>query len=414
MKFSLIPLVACSILFSAGSLRGQTRAFDQSSRAAAAHQAGFYQDVERLSNSNQFSNRRASYRTDENPGLPLDSPGHRQFEAMKSGMPQTTAPPAQGPYTNASFSRPPVTPQLPQDDQLIFGGSQRWTNDGYRIDICTVEFINDIEIPALESGQIKELKVREGDRIPAGSVVGQINDELFQKMRQQANLSLQIASQKADDDTSLKAAKNEIAMARVELKRMQNLASKGSRAQSDLEKAQYAFDLANLKQDAALNEQKNALVEKQLEESKLSEAVSRIDRHQIKSADFDTHVMEILRDPLEWVNAGEPVLRVGRMDRLWVNGVINTTQVNPFEVLNKPVTVELQLARGEMTQIKGQIVQVSLERQHAEQLLVKAEIPNEQIQGHWLVQPNSTVSMTIHVNIDNPDQAAAGGAFQQR
>jgi hypothetical protein len=354
-----------------------------------------------------FPNRAVSYGSDENAGLPLDWQNTGVGKPVtRSGFSTPNSPAFGSPMTNVAYSPSPGAVQDPQSYSAEYG--QTVTQDGYRISPCTVQFIDDIELPALESGQITELSFREGDLVPAGSTVGQIDDQLYRRMKEQAQLRLEIAIQNAEDETSISAAYNEIEIAGIELKRMTNLASKGSRASSDKEKAEFDFKLAMLKKTAAENQQKNALGESRVERSKLNEAEDRIRRHEITStSEFDTNVIEIFRDPLEWVNAGEPVMRLGRMDRLWVNGVIDTDDFNAHEVINQPVTVTLQLARGEEAQFKGKIVHVGLERQHSDKLMVKAEIENRPIGGHWVLQPNSSVVMTIHVPTDPSTTAVA-------
>ncbi len=354
-----------------------------------------------------FQNRTASYDSDENAGLPLD--WQQPVPNSPVGPSNFTTPNSAAigsPMTNVAYTQLPAINQEPESFSSGYG--QMVTQDGYRISPCTVQFIDDIELPALESGQIKQLLVKEGDLVRAGSKVGQIDDQLYQRMKEQAQLRLEIAVQNAEDETSISTAYNEIEIAGIELKRMTNLASKGSRASSDKEKAEFDFKLAMLKKQAAENQQKSALGESRVERSKLNEAEDRIQRHELKStSEFDTNVIEIFRDPLEWVNAGEPVMRLGRMDRLWVNGVINTDDFNAHEIINQPVTVTLQLARGEEAQFKGKIVYVGLERQHSDKLMVKAEIENRPIGGHWVLQPNSTVEMTIHVSADSSTAAEA-------
>jgi hypothetical protein len=99
------------------------------------------------------------------------------------------------------------------------------------------------------------------------------------------------------------------------------------------------------------------------------------------------------------------------MDRLWVQGVVSSAEWNSHELVNCPVTVKLNLARNETTTFEGRIVNVSLERQGSDQIWVRAEVENRPIKGHWVLQPNSTVDMTVHVD-QQPGGAATAGNFQ--
>ncbi len=347
---------------------------------------------------------------ERNPGLPLDSRGQQQYQrnSVQSGQPIPPSNSMTSRIKNVaygsnrqqgnSFGINSNPPQSNSNGQSI--------RDGYLpLYDCSVQFINDIELPALESGQIKELFVKEGDAVKAEMVVGQMDDALFKSMLEQAELKLAIANQKANDDTSLAAAENEIGLAQEEYNRTRSLAAKGSKPQSELEQARFRWRLAMLKKIAAQNEKDNALGESKIEMSRMKEVQERIRRHRL-TTNFDGYIIKIERDALEWVNAGETVMRVARMDRLWVQGIVNSNDVNPHELMNRPVTITLKLARGESTDFEGKIVNVGLERSSNVTYMVKAEVQNRPIGGHWVLQPECTVEMRIKLDELQPNTAS--------
>lgn len=391
--------------------------FDQNQDVNSARRTEFGKAVDRAAGT-YYSNRqdssiRLATGIEEEAGLPLGS--HRQRGSRDSMRPSTNSagtPPVNPRIRNVGYPQQSngnsfgQTPSTPNRNSLL----GQTTQDGdLVISPCPVEFIDSIQLPALETGQIVSILVKEGDAVPAGKTVGQIDDQLFKSMLDQARLKHAIADQKANDNTSLIAAKNEIALAQVEYDRTKKLASTGSKSQSEYEKARFSLRLAMLKEVAAQNEKDSANGELQIEGSRMREVGERIRRHEIVApSSFEGHVIEILRDELEWVNAGEPVMRIGRMDRLWVQGVVDASVVNPHEIVNRPVTVTLQLARGETTDFQGKIVHVGLERESSGRFLVKAEVQNRPIEGHWVLQPNSTVTMRIHLGSKDANTAAFG------
>ena len=139
--------------------------------------------------------------------------------------------------------------------------------------------------------------------------------------------------------------------------------------------------------------------------SRMKEVQERIRRHRL-TTNFDGYIIKIERDALEWVNAGETVMRVARMDRLWVQGIVNSNDVNPHELMNRPVTITLKLARGESTDFEGKIVNVGLERSSNVTYMVKAEVQNRPIGGHWVLQPECTVEMRIKLDELQPNTAS--------
>ena len=89
------------------------------------------------------------------------------------------------------------------------------------------------------------------------------------------------------------------------------------------------------------------------------------------------------------------------MDRVWVQSVVNTKELNAHELMNKKVTVTIDLARREIVECEGIVKFVGLERQGPELLMVKAEVTNRPINSHWILHPEAEVSMRIHLNDDS-------------
>jgi HlyD family secretion protein len=284
---------------------------------------------------------------------------------------------------------------LPQDQEKGTGYSQAMKKF---IDLnCSVKFIDDIRLPAKETGVIESLSVKEGDLVPAGKIVGKIDDELYQEMYKQAELRYQMALDVAQDETAKQAAEKKWGVASIEAEKAIKLARSGSKSDSERRMAIYTEQLARLEIIKAELEMKKAKGEAELELAKMKEVEIRMRRHILQS-EFDAYVIEIFKKPQEFVNVGEEVLRIARMDKLWVQGIVDIQDLNPHEAINRPVTVTVQLARGETTTFEGNIVNVALERQSSQHYMVKAEIKNRPIGGHWVLQPFSEVLMRIHLD----------------
>jgi HlyD family secretion protein len=271
---------------------------------------------------------------------------------------------------------------------------------------CSVKFIDDILLPAKETGVIKSLSVREGDLVPAGKIVGEIDDELYREMYKQAELRYKMALDVAQDGTAKLAAEKKERVASIEAEKIVRLAASGSKSDSEKLMAEYSQQLAQLEIIKAELEMKKAKGEAELELARMKEVEIRIGRHILQS-DFDAYVIEIFKKPQEYVNVGEEVLRIARMDTLWVQGIVDTKLLNPYEAMNRPVTVTVQLARGETTTFEGKIVNVALERQSSQHYMVKAEIKNRPVEGHWVLQPFSEVLMRIHLDGSAADVGTA-------
>ena len=84
-------------------------------------------------------------------------------------------------------------------------------------------------LPAKESGVILSLSVKEGDTIKAGTVVGKIDDDLFQQVLQQAKLRYELAADAAEDSLAIEAAEKKYKVAAIEARKTSGLADKGSK-----------------------------------------------------------------------------------------------------------------------------------------------------------------------------------------
>jgi multidrug resistance efflux pump len=210
----------------------------------------------------------------------------------------------------------------------------------------------------------------------------------------------------AQDGTAKLAAEKKERVASIEAGRVYKLWRSGSKSDSEKLMAEYSEQLAKLEVVKADLEMKKAKGEAELELARMREVEIRIGRHILQS-DFDAYVIEIFKKPQEFVNVGEEVLRIARMDTLWVQGIVDVNLLNPHEAMNRPVTVTVQLARGETTTFQGKIINVALERQSSQHYMVKAEIKNRPIGGHWVLQPFSEVLMRIHLDGSSADVGTA-------
>ncbi|MDA7905585.1 HlyD family efflux transporter periplasmic adaptor subunit [Mariniblastus sp.] len=296
-------------------------------------------------------------------------------------------------YQSTTFSQ---SQTFPTTNTASISSQASQVADTLDLKNCTISFIDDIMLPAQESGVISSLSVKEGDAIQAGTVVGKIDDDIFQQILKQAKLRYELASDAAEDSLAIEAAEKKYKVAAIEARKTSDLADKGSKSESDRLMAIYTKEIAALERDKAIREQQKAGLEKRLEESRYLEAEKHVESHVLQS-EFDASVIKIMKKPQEYVQKGEAVMRIARMDRLWVQGAIEITDLNPEEVRGKRVTVTVQRARNETATFDGVITNVGLERQGLTRYMVKAEVQNRPIDGHWELQPLSGAIMRIHL-----------------
>ena len=263
-------------------------------------------------------------------------------------------------------------------------------------DTCYVEYVDEIEVPALEMGLLVEVNVKEGDTISSGSPIARIDDRIPRLQLKQAEVRITNANRLAEDATSIEAADKQIQLTNQRFQTTKRLEQKGARSPEERRTAQYEYEVAVLQKRAAIMRQLEAMGEASLEDARANEVAERIRRHNI-SAQFDGVVVERFKQQGEWVQAGESIVKVARMDKLYVTRLISNLEFNPSDVDGKRVKVTAELARGEKLEFDGKITVIGARDVSGKgnEYKIKAEVNNQVKQGQWVLRKNSRVSMEI-------------------
>ncbi len=303
------------------------------------------------------------------------------------------------PLTNSSLPNSPL-PNSPTGTPAATVSSQTANQDPNVLDIspCGVKLIEDIEVPALVSGQLISVNVVPGKAISENDELGKIDDQLAQRSLAESLLRKEIAHFKATDESAIKVAEKTREFHSEAFKKTANLYQKGSSTQQDYTRDRLSLEIAEEELLKAENQRKQAEIETSAEGVKVDAARDNILRHTLRST-VNGNVLELIKHRGEWVNAGETVMRVARMDRLRVTGIVDGEKYDPREVANKLVTVTVSLARGRKVELQGKIVYVALEQSGGKnEYEVWAEIENQHEEGHWVLQSSSYVEMRVHLN----------------
>ncbi|MCX7423665.1 MAG: HlyD family efflux transporter periplasmic adaptor subunit [Planctomycetia bacterium] len=323
--------------------------------------------------------------------------------------------------------------------------------------------LEEAEVPAREAGVLAKFIVREGDRVTAGQVIGQLDDEDAQlavaravlelaiaakqvenslpikvaesllkeaeQDRKQVDLTQRIASRRSDSDVSVRHALKSRDAAKADLDRAmaarKDFAKSVSQTEVDrlrlivekhdleIEKAEFEKELANLQkqiEDSTILEQdqtverltlsiEQARLQKEidglardLKARQLDQAKLHVQRRQICSP-LDGVVVEVFRHQGEWLEPGQRVLRIVRLDRLRVEGFVDAKRIRG-EMRDAPVRVDVELADEIKAKVKGKIIFVSPEVDPVNgQVRVWAEVENPDFK----LRPGLRAEMLIDV-----------------
>jgi len=264
---------------------------------------------------------------------------------------------------------------------------------------CQVFLIQDVEVPAEQAGRLMRVDVREDDIVEPGDLLAQIDDRQAQLKKTAAELERNAAQTRADDDIEVRYSIKSLELADAELNQdlAINRTSPGVIPIAEIRRKQLARHRAELQIDRSRLDLLVAQMTADVQQSAVLAAEENISRLQLK-APFKGVVIDVRKQEGEWVDIGEPVIRVVRMDRLRVDGFLDGKVFNPSDLNDREVVVTVQLAQGKVAQFTGRVTFISPLVQAGNHYRIRAEVDNRQHKGHWLLHPGMNATMTVHGN----------------
>ncbi len=255
---------------------------------------------------------------------------------------------------------------------------------GREVEVQSVilRLINEAEVPAQQAGVLTAVDVHEGQQVAKGALLAQVNDQVARTAERTAEIELEAARHKADNDVSLRYASKAHEVAKAELQRSKesNKRSPKSVSQSQIDVEQLTVDKNGLEYEQAELDITFEQFQVLLHEQQLEAARLQITQRQLR-APFAGTVVEVYVRAAEWVEPGEQVLRMVAIDRLKAEGFVPAEQVGT-QLAGSPV--RLAPYAGDQFQssttddeISGKVVFVSPEMDPiTKQVRIWAEIDN--------------------------------------
>ncbi|MDA7949876.1 MAG: HlyD family efflux transporter periplasmic adaptor subunit [Pirellulaceae bacterium] len=265
------------------------------------------------------------------------------------------------------------------------------------IPLCLVSLIQDVRLSAQEAGPITAMNIKEGDYVQANTLLVQINDDQPQLQKKASHRQLLAAQVEANDDIEVRFAEAAFAVAKAELEQDEqiNKRSPGAVPEADIRRLKLAREQAALQIDRSRLNLKVAKLTAEIKQDEVDASQLSIQRRKIV-APTQGLIWEIQKQKGEWVNVGEPILRIIQMDKLRVVGRIRVDRANPSDLLGKPVTIEAGLAGNQKFQIQGQVTLIDPIVGAGNNYRIRAEVNNMQHKGQWLLRPGMNASMLVH------------------
>lgn len=273
---------------------------------------------------------------------------------------------------------------------------------------CIVAAKDEVHVAAEEAGLLVELTAKEGLQVRQGDLLAQINDSQPKLQKKLALIEQQAAQEQADNDINIRYAKAASLVAEAEYEQAIEANEKvsGTFPTSEVRRLKLAWHRAYLQIEQSKLEMRLAHLTASAREAQVEVADDTTHRRQIRSP-IDGQVVSLGKQQGEWVNPGDPVLRIVRFDTLRIEGFVDSAELDPGEVAGRSVTVQVTLARGRTATLAGTIVYCSPLVQAGGEYRVWAEVTNRMENGFWLLRPGMIAEMTIHVRSAPATEQAA-------
>jgi multidrug efflux pump subunit AcrA (membrane-fusion protein) len=266
------------------------------------------------------------------------------------------------------------------------------SNDALRVDSVVVTLVEQVEVSAREAGPLVGVEVKEGQLITEGALLARLDDTEATLARNKAQLELDIAKKQATSDVKTRYAKKSLDVATAEEQRGLESVGKFSKSvsQSELDQLRLTKERSALELEQAKEDQQIAALTAKLKENEVATATYNIERRRVMSP-LSGVVVQIKRHKGEWVQPGESIIRILRIDRLRAEAFLNAREVGG-DLVGRPVTLSVDLPGASHTVFRGKIVFVSPEVNPVNgQFRVWAEVENRD----QLLRPGLQGSMVI-------------------
>jgi len=276
--------------------------------------------------------------------------------------------------------------------------SVRVTSGGLTLSHCLISLAEEAQVPAKEAGELTKVMVVAGQQVNAGEQLAQIDDLRPRMEHKAASYKLDKAREEATNRINVIYAEAAAKVAEAEVAQYEeaNRAVPGTVSRTEVRRAQLELKKTQLSIVQAEFNLQIASLQAKVQEAEVEAALKNIENRRIR-APLDGIVTELRRHDGEWVQPGDPILHLVRMDRLWIEGFLDAATLSPGEIDGHPVSVRVLLAHGREEVFPGKIIFVSPLVETGGEFRVRAEVFNRQENEHWLLRPGLTAEMTIRL-----------------
>jgi multidrug efflux pump subunit AcrA (membrane-fusion protein) len=275
------------------------------------------------------------------------------------------------------------------------------------IEDVQVTLLADVQAPARQDGTLATLLVKEGDLVLQGAELGRLDFELAAIDKRLASTEFEISRLRAENDVDRRFAKKSLEVAKSELARSLESVTSFPRSisKTELDRLRLVVEKTDLSIEQSDRDLQESALTKSLKEQTVGVASKKLKDHRI-TAPIAGMVVQVYRQAGEWLNRGDPVVRIIRLNRLRVEAFVDGTRFGT-NLIGCPVTLTTRLPPGDVVGLfEGTITFVSPEVQPVNgQVRVWADVENPQLKLRPGVRGTLTIDL-LHSSAEGKASSA--------
>ncbi len=261
-----------------------------------------------------------------------------------------------------------------------------------QVDDVFLTLIADVAVPTAESGVLLGVSVIAGQHVKRGDRLARVDDSLARLNVTRASTGLARSRREAENDLKVRLARKRHETAVAELRRATATEKRlpNSVSQTEFDRLRLDVDRAELEVAQAKFDVEMAKFSVVAGEEELQMAQMNVRRRQIV-APLDGMIAEVHHRAGEWVEAGQPVVRIVQLDRLRAEGLLSA-DLATANIKGRSVRLEIRFEDDHTEVFDGMIVFVSPE---IHPINGKVQVWAEVVNRDGLLRPGLPADMTI-------------------
>jgi|GEM_PF-2397567 len=277
---------------------------------------------------------------------------------------------------------------------------------GIEIADCRVAFRAEIDVPALDSGALREITTGQHQSVAAGQSLAKLEREPLLTRRRIAELRRTVLAERLDDQLEIEYSETAYEEARITNQVDEDLYKRnpGSLPLVSLRRSRLALKRAELDRQRVLKQRREAELELQTQVAEISSIDEALRRTEVM-APMDGIVLSLRRGVGEWVNRGDPVLRMASLERLSVIALVHEDRFHGADPVGMKAVVRWSDGTEDRS-LFGIVESIDPQLLEQKQLRLHISIDNQRDdRDRWILVPGRRVTLVIA-----PDELPARSA----